>query len=317
MNKTIKINPNLFDPKKASKGKKEKKDGKKQNITHKHLDHLKKQLIHSAKQSSQNSLAVKNTLNESMDFLSNKLTPKKKTWVEVNLDVPTDLYPQQQLPQVPQLPQTPLQLQQSQSQSHQSLTPSDSTVPYGCLKNGKKPTYRNYRKLLMTETRKNNQSIVESLENVKEQRMQERKTSAPLIHIDTALQEDLELNKKLKKEMAVLDELKPPDESNVKKTMIQKTVLKKYTLGKDENKKMVSVLIKNAERKNEVLNAKQDLQRTKMHEAKRYLIERNLLKKGSDAPNNVIMEMFKNARLAGDIHNVNFNSLLESFVNND
>ena len=133
--------------------------------------------------------------------------------------------------------------------------------------------------------------------------------------MNAAIQEDLNLNAKLKKETAVLDELKKQDDDQKKpKTLLHKTVVKKYTLGKNVQKRIVSVLIKNAERKNEVLNAKQELQRTKINKAKQYLIERKLLKKGSDAPNNLIMEIFKNTRLTGDIYNVNFNTLLESFV---
>jgi hypothetical protein len=344
MNKTIKINPNLFllKPKKEKKDKE--KGDKKSNITLKQFDNLKKHLLKNVSKGDNS-----NPVNDSVNFLSN-LSTKKKNWVEVNLDSPTDLFGSS----------TPVQDKQNEKQEGQPVNKTPSDIPYGCLKRGTKPTYRDYQKML-NETRKNRRdgdagvgSI--SLDTVSHQSERQRKllelqqkhqaeqqqqqqnnlqggiTSFGLVtmkgepegelevkqllddlNTTTAIKQDIELNKKLKEELAVIDELKPQT-TNKRTTLIKKKVNKKYTLGKNNDKQIVSVLIKNADRKNEIIDAKKELSQMKLHEMKKYLIQRNLLKKGSEAPNNVIIELFKNARLTGDVYNTNFTSMLERFV---
>lgn len=293
MNKTIKINPNLL----MIKPKKEKEKRQNGTMKMKNFDDLKRQLL---KKSQQQQPA------KAVDDSINFFVGKKKNWVEVNLDNPDDLF-----------------------NNIQKSEPTDD-VPYGCLKRGTKPTFRDYHKMV-NETRKNrNPNEVISKQLIREQTYAaavssatatteataEAKAEAVVLHdvdVDAALKQDLELNKKLKEELAVIDELKKDESSNIKKTMIRKTINKKYTLGKNESKRTVAVLIKNADRKNEIIEAKKDLQQTKMNKVKSYLIKHNLLKKSSQAPLNVVLDIFKNARLTGDVYNVNFNTLIEAF----
>jgi hypothetical protein len=343
MNKTIKINPNLLLVKQRREKKEKKEKKEKSSSTSKNVENLKRQLLSNLKTTPTEGAAATTAtpLKDSLNYLS-KLKEKKQSnrnWVEVNLDNPEALFPSNKNTTNSTTTNTtsnPLSLSTSLKDSNE--------VPYGCLKKGKKPTYRNYKRMLMSETRKNNHDIVESLENVRERKLEELKQkqhdqqqkeqqqqqkeqkdqetslspSLNLDEIDTniAIQQDLELTRKLKNELAVIDELKTSSEEdlNKKKTLIKKTVCKKYILGKNEDKKIVSVLIKNADRKNEVIQAKQDLNRTKLNKVKNYLLHRNLMKKGSEAPTTLLLEMFKNARLTGDIYNVNFNTILETFV---
>jgi hypothetical protein len=315
MNKTIKINPNLL----LVKPKREKKEKTANtNATKKNVDHLKRQLLRNAKE---NITTEKTSLNESMNYLSKLNNRKKQSWVEVSLDNPSDLFPMKSD-----------EKGQDQMKKEDKPVPKDE-VPYGCLKKGKKPTYRSYKRMLLNETRKNNSEIVESLENVREKKLEELKkqqqtkqeelkkspdlmeVSLDDIDANIAIKQDLELSKKIKNELAVIDELKASEEDkNKKKTLIKKIVSKKYVLGKNDEKQIVSVLIKDAERKNEIIQAKQELQRMKINKIKEYLLKHNLVKKGSEAPNTVLLDLYKNARLTGDVHNVNFNTMLETFV---
>ena len=337
MNKTIKINPNLLLVKRRRDKKEKKESNKEKSSTSKNVENLKRQLLHNAK-TNPNQNPTTAPLNDSLNYLS-KLKQKQnpqRSWVEVNLDNPEALFPSTTSTTTTSSLLKPLSTSSSLSPS--SLTPSlRNDIPYGCLKKGKKPTYRNYKRMMMNETRKSNFDIVESLENVREKKLEELKQRQQeqvkehqekedkyeplkinLDDIDTniAIQQDLEMTRKLKNELAVIDELKVSSEEdlNKKKTLIKKTVCKKYILGKNEEKNLVSVLIKNAERKNEVIQAKQDLSRTKLNKVKQYLLQRNLMKKGSEAPATLLLEMFKSARLTGDIYNVNFNTMLETFV---
>jgi len=77
----------------------------------------------------------------------------------------------------------------------------------------------------------------------------------------------------------------------------------KYTLGKKG--KRVGVLIKNNITRK---NIKEDLSKLKKNsiiEIKNYLRKHNLIKVGSNAPNDVLREIYEQSIMAGDIHNIN------------
>ena len=57
------------------------------------------------------------------------------------------------------------------------------------------------------------------------------------------------------------------------------------------------------------------LKQKPMSEIKKYLYERNLLKIGSTAPNDVLRTMYEQAMLSGDITNTGNGVLLHNFLN--
>ena len=161
---------------------------------------------------------------------------------------------------------------------------------YGCLKMGSKPTYRNW--LRETQKRK--------------------------IEIDTKAmaQEDLKINESLENEIAQIDELKQIPSNNIVKKKIKTKTLKRHVIGKNEEKRIISVLLKDAEKKKEIISAKKDLKNTSIDQIRKYLYDRNLIRKGSHAPNNVLLNIFKNARLTGDVYNNDVTTMMENFVTN-
>ena len=66
-----------------------------------------------------------------------------------------------------------------------------------------------------------------------------------------------------------------------------------------------------------VLHAQKDLKRKQINDIKTYLREHNLIKVGSNAPNDVLRKMYESAMLAGEITNSNAETLLYNFSKSD
>ena len=89
---------------------------------------------------------------------------------------------------------------------------------------------------------------------------------------------------------------------------------RKYTLGKSKIKNKVSMLIKNNATRKKVLDAHKNLKKTSLHEIKQYLKEHNLIKIGSQSPNYILRKIYENAKLSGEISNVNKKTLLDNIL---
>jgi len=87
----------------------------------------------------------------------------------------------------------------------------------------------------------------------------------------------------------------------------------KRTLGKKD--KSVSVLIKNMTIKHKIQEETQKLKHTNIHDIKMYLIQRNLLKSGSQCPKDVLRKMYEQCILSGDINNNNLNTKMHNYLN--
>ena len=101
------------------------------------------------------------------------------------------------------------------------------------------------------------------------------------------------------------------------KHITKKTIKRKYTLGRSQIKRTVGVLIKDRGTRKKVLYAQKDLKRKNMNDIKAYLREHNLIKIGSNAPNDVLRKLYESALLAGEITNSNPTTLLHNFSKED
>ena len=94
-----------------------------------------------------------------------------------------------------------------------------------------------------------------------------------------------------------------------------RTIKRKYQLGK--NGKKIGVLLKDNKTRKKIKNEIQDLKQQSIKEVRKFLQERNMIKAGSIAPNNVLRKMYEDMYLSGNIENKNSDNLLHNFMNKE
>ena len=165
----------------------------------------------------------------------------------------------------------------------------DKEPPYGCLKGGSKPTWRQWNKTL-----KKNPDDKE-----------------PLFNLSIDFQNN---NNKFQERQAKLHQLKhkfqtpPPPKTHKIRT---RRIRKKITLGKVGKK--VGVLVKNKKTRKIIKNEIYTLKKKSIQEVKDYLRKHNLVKIGSNAPDHIFRSIYENAYLSGDIKNKNPDILLHNW----
>ena len=115
---------------------------------------------------------------------------------------------------------------------------------------------------------------------------------------------------------AATAETNPPLQPEHTKIRIKQTITKKYKLGRSPGCNVVGVLIKNNETRRQVQQECSLLKRESIIEVRKYLHDHGLLKFGSDAPPDVLRNMYESAKLTGDVNNVNKNVILHNFMAN-
>ena len=89
----------------------------------------------------------------------------------------------------------------------------------------------------------------------------------------------------------------------------------KYTLGKKNGARHIGLLIKNRETQKKIKQEVSQLKQQPIQEIKNYLRTKNLIKLGSQAPNDVLRKLYEDSILAGEITNNNASNLVYNFIN--
>ena len=101
--------------------------------------------------------------------------------------------------------------------------------------------------------------------------------------------------------------------STIKKKI---TTIRKYKLGKSKHNRTIGILLKDAQTKSKIMEDYKEIKNTNINDIKKYLHKNNLLKYGSSAPNDVTRKIYENSVLAGEIINVNTDTIIHNMSNN-
>jgi hypothetical protein len=226
------------------------------------------------------------------------------------------------------------------------------SVPYGVLKGGLKPSYREWARTQRSNivTNPNASLVIEGgsinsqktarenrLNMLKEKIKQKNLLSEPMmtenlikkpiqqtvstIAINTEnilLPPPIPIPAPVQVSNTITEIQQNPNEKIIAtKHITKKTIKRKYILGRSQTKQSVGVLIKDRGTRKRVLTAQKDLKRRNINDIKAYLKDHNLIKTGSNAPNDVIRKLYESAMLAGEITNSNSDTLLHNFTKED
>ena len=218
--------------------------------------------------------------------------------------------------------------------------PTSFQPPYSNLRNGSKPTFRewkhnqtqkNYHNDLNTTSFKKPLIILndddddddDETNNVNDNEtdnakiiMQRREA---LEHLKKELNDNKNNNKNDNKNdnsasMTNISLPKPKQLSYKKRIITTRTL--KYKLGKNDNKKKIGILIKNSKTRKRIQQEYSLLKQKPIEEVKNYLRNKNLLKVGSSAPNDVLRQLYEQSILSGDIENKASDVLIHNYMNN-
>ena len=223
-------------------------------------------------------------------------------------------------------------------------------VPYGVLKGGLKPSYREWARTQRSNivTNPNASLVIEGgsitsqqtarenrLNMLKEKIKQKKQISEPMMtenlikkHVEqntstiaintenfSSPSPSLQVPTQMQDSNIITEFSQNPNEQIVAiKHITKKTIKRKYILGRSQTKQSVGVLIKDKGTRKRILTAQKDLKRKNINDIKIYLKDHNLIKTGSNAPNDVIRKLYESAMLAGEITNSNSDILLHNFT---
>ena len=181
---------------------------------------------------------------------------------------------------------------------------------YSNLKNSTLPTFRQWKNNTQKNYNTNQDKPSIKIDDYKINNEQTERSIAL-----ENIKNDYKNNNIYDKENIQLTVEEPPiiNKQIPKKRRHRITKTRKYTLGRTGSK--VSVLIKNAKTRKLVQHELALLKQKGIPEIKSFLRKKNLLKVGSDAPNDVLRQIYEQSILSGDVENKAKDVLIHNYMN--
>lgn len=302
--KTISINPNLFQMSKsttASPKKKKNMSLKIQKPTNIKRDLIKKIRNYQNKTKKRKNYPIDSEFNsefkDSIEYLRNVMSEKKMIERD-KLDIDSDTIPSNR---ISSLPNSDNQNLPTTDTPHTMQPPvPNMDIPWGNMKNGNKPTYRTWMRHKQTQKMPKEIDHQKTKSYVARENLSEAQFPVQNSVHDAAVY-------KLDDSHSV----EKPQKKKIKK----KTIRKKYTCGKSKTKKQIAIIIKGLETKNKVLREQRELKKESIQNIKNYLYKKSFIKVGSTAPDKVLRDMYESLILTGDVNNKNSHILIHNYMN--
>jgi len=175
---------------------------------------------------------------------------------------------------------------------------------YGCLKNGKLPTYRNYRNI----TQRN---LIQQPSTLPSSMIFERGDPISNQTINNTI-----VKSELKQTMDLIHNKQSTEPKRMKYPKQRRMVRRTFKLGKSKRFPTVSVLVSNKTLRSQITTKSHLLKQTPIDDVRRFLVKKGFIKVGSSAPNDVLRKMYESATMiCGEIQNHNPDNLLYNFLN--
>jgi len=178
--------------------------------------------------------------------------------------------------------------------------------PHGCLKNGKKPTFREWATNILKKP-------VDTVKNMfgGETVSNDDITSNPQIGGGGGEGQEIQQTQEPNSLSNSLNNINPEQVAGMR-VKIRKTHKKRFRIGKHDD--VVGVLLKNKQTQRHIQSQHLTLKQKTIGEIRKYLYDHHLLKIGSNAPPDVLRRMYEDAILTGDVKNTNKDVLLHNFM---
>ena len=263
-----------------------------------------------------NTNAYTNDFNDSVAYLNSI----KKSTDKVHTELPSELMGESVSSfNAPMLVDNNLIIQPQTTSPSPMQYKVDTAVPYGCLKNGIKPSFKNWTRSNRTQQTPMQTPVVQMpvvqipIQTPIQIPMQ---TPAPIqtyqpMQTTVPIQTYQPMQTPAPIQIPIQIPMQTPTVVPVK----QQTIIKRYVVGKTKNTRQVGVLIKNINTRKMIIGAHKDLKKININEVKTHLKNNGLLKVGTTAPVDVLRQTYESSILAGNIMNKSEDTLYHNFMN--
>ena len=182
---------------------------------------------------------------------------------------------------------------------------------WGCLRNGKLQTYREYMKNQTQRNRYNTPSNISQSINQHIPPLIQPPPQSSSLNVADHKREVMIIKKNIDK----MNKSNGTHLNNKLKYLKQKKIIRRtYKVGKSIYQPEVSVLISNKTIRNNITTKTHLLKQVPIQEVKQYLINKGLIRVGTISPNDVLRMMYESSILVGgDIQNHNPDNLLYNY----